>query len=138
MRCCAISACPTIGTAQFQPVIEELERACGIDRSDPAEARLGKLRAHLAGLGPAGEALLPHLADLTVDRRPASGHGAQAVAAAAQGEAAGRADRAIESLAARGPLLVVIEDAHWIDPSSNEFLERLIDRARSLPVARRW
>ena len=48
----------------FQPVIEEIERTAGIDRSDPAEARQGKLRAHLATLGPAGENLLAPLAEL--------------------------------------------------------------------------
>ena len=31
-------------------------------------------------------------------------------------------------MAARRPLLIVVEDVHWIDPSSMEFLELLIDR----------
>ena len=31
-------------------------------------------------------------------------------------------------MAARRPLLIVVEDMHWIDPSSMEFLELLIDR----------
>ena len=80
----------------FQPVIEEIERTAGIDRSDPAEARQGKLRAHLATLGPAGENLLAPLAELAsiADRR--ARFGAQAVAASAQGapaRGAGAPDR---------------------------------------------
>ena len=37
-------------------------------------------------------------------------------------------------MAARRPLLIVVEDLHWIDPSSMEFLELLIDRIGARPV----
>jgi class 3 adenylate cyclase len=118
----------------FQPVVEELERSAGIDRSDSSETRLEKLRAHLGALGPIGESLLTPLAQLasiaTGERASAlrlSPHQRKARLLAAL------ATR-VESMAARRPLVIVVEDVHWIDPSSMEFLELLIDRIRALPV----
>jgi predicted ATPase len=40
----------------------------------------------------------------------------------------------LEGLAARLPVLMIFEDAHWIDPTSLELLERTIDRIQGLPV----
>ena len=38
------------------------------------------------------------------------------------------------AMAARRPLLVVFEDVHWIDPTSKELLERVVDGTRDAPV----
>ena len=40
----------------------------------------------------------------------------------------------VEGLAARHPVLMVVEDAHWIDPTSLELLDLTIDRVSTLPV----
>jgi predicted ATPase len=40
----------------------------------------------------------------------------------------------VEGLSARQPVLMVIEDAHWIDPTSLELLDLTVDRVPSLPV----
>lgn len=40
----------------------------------------------------------------------------------------------VARMANRGPILVIVEDAQWIDPSSLELLERLISRIVDLPV----
>ena len=32
------------------------------------------------------------------------------------------------------PVLAVFEDAHWMDPTSRDLLDLLVDRARNLPV----
>src|SRR5262249_44193832 len=42
--------------------------------------------------------------------------------------------RQLEGLARRQPVLMVFEDAHWIDPTSRELLDLTIERVRSLPV----
>jgi predicted ATPase len=39
-----------------------------------------------------------------------------------------------EALARNRPVLMVFEDAHWIDPSSRELLELTLDRAAQIPV----
>ena len=38
----------------------------------------------------------------------------------------------LEGLAARRPVLIAWEDAHWSDPTSLELLDLIVDRARSL------
>ena len=40
----------------------------------------------------------------------------------------------IEALTRRNPVLMIFEDAHWIDPTSQEVLGRVVDRIRTLGV----
>src|SRR6202011_2197836 len=42
--------------------------------------------------------------------------------------------RQLEGLARRQPVLLVFEDAHWIDPTSRELLAPAVDRSRGLPM----
>jgi predicted ATPase len=42
--------------------------------------------------------------------------------------------RQLEGLAHQQPVVVVFEDAHWIDPTSRELLDLIVERTRSLPV----
>ncbi|MFQ5564893.1 MAG: hypothetical protein ACE5EU_00815, partial [Paracoccaceae bacterium] len=42
--------------------------------------------------------------------------------------------RRIAGLSRRQPVLMLIEDIHWIDPSSLEFLDALVERVQDLPV----
>jgi predicted ATPase len=42
--------------------------------------------------------------------------------------------RRLEGLTRRQPVVMVFEDAHWIDPTSRELLDLTVDRVRSLPV----
>ena len=53
--------------------------------------------------------------------------------------AGGRAGRfrktILESGCFRQPVLTVFDDLHWIDPSSRELLDRVIELARDKPIA---
>jgi predicted ATPase len=40
----------------------------------------------------------------------------------------------LSALAARQPVVLLLEDAQWIDPTTSELFERLIERSRALPV----
>jgi tetratricopeptide (TPR) repeat protein len=42
--------------------------------------------------------------------------------------------RFLEAIAARGPLVMVVEDLHWADEAMLEFLEHLLDGARDAPI----
>ena len=42
--------------------------------------------------------------------------------------------RQLEGLARRQPVVMVFEDAHWIDPTSHELLDLIVDRVSSLSV----
>ena len=116
------------------PSITQLERAAGFRRDDTDEQRLTKLEAVLAlATNDLGEAV-PLLADLlsipTGDRYPALDLTPQK-----RKEKTLRALVAqVEGLAARQPVLLVVEDAHWADPTSLELFELIVERASSLPL----
>ena len=40
----------------------------------------------------------------------------------------------LEALARSRPVLMVFEDAHWIDPTSRDLIDLTVDRIRRLPV----
>jgi predicted ATPase len=40
----------------------------------------------------------------------------------------------LEGLAASGAVLIVLEDAHWLDPTSRELFDQIVDRLQRLPV----
>lgn len=40
----------------------------------------------------------------------------------------------LESLAAKSPVLIIFEDVHWVDPTSLEVLERMVDSVERWPV----
>src|SRR5205807_9556723 len=42
--------------------------------------------------------------------------------------------RQLEGLACQQPVMMVFEDAHWIDPTSRELLDLAVEHVRSLPV----
>ncbi|HEX7198065.1 MAG TPA: AAA family ATPase, partial [Dongiaceae bacterium] len=116
------------------PSITQLDRAAGFRRDDTDEQRLTKLEAVLAlAANDLGEAV-PLFASLlsipTGDRYPALDLTPQkrrektlrALVAQAQG------------LAARQPVLLVVEDAHWADPTSLELYDLIVERASRLPL----
>jgi class 3 adenylate cyclase len=116
------------------PTITQLERAAGFRREETADERLDKLEAVLSqAADDLGEAapLLAALLSLPADERypplkftPQKQKEKTLQALVAQ----------IEGLAARQPLLMLFEDAHWSDPTSLELLDLIIDRVPALPV----
>ena len=113
------------------PFIAQLERAAGFARDDTVEARLGKLRA-LLGPGTRDDddiALLTELLSLPssaadLDLSPQRKREKLFDALLSQ----------LEAEARHRPVLMVFEDAHWIDPTSRELLDLTVDRVRRLPV----
>jgi predicted ATPase/class 3 adenylate cyclase len=116
------------------PVIEQLESAVGISREEPPAANLDRLEALIAQ-GTADTAatipLLAHLLGLPAESR----YPAQELSPRQRKARTFDALLAqLAGLAARGSVLVVLEDAHWIDPSSQELFDQVVQRLQSLPV----
>ena len=112
----------------LHPVTTQVERAAGLDRDDSA----GHQARQAGGLARAGSfrtaEAIPLLATLlSIDttgrypstKLPPSAQKARTLAALVQ---------QIEALAAREPIIVLVEDVHWIDPTTGEWLDMLIDR----------
>jgi predicted ATPase len=115
------------------PSIDQLGRAAGFTRDHPPEARLEKLEAVLALAAPLDEdvALLADLLSLP----PADRHPLPNLSPQRKKERTLEALlRQLEGLARQQPVLMVVEDAHWIDPTSRELLDLRVERVRSLPV----
>jgi len=115
------------------PLIEQLERAAAFARDDTADRKLDKLEA-LLGKGtdePRKVApLFAHLLSLPADRYPPLGLTAQK-----QKERMLQALVAqVEGLSRSRPLLMVLEDAHWVDPTTQELFDLLVARMSDLPV----
>jgi class 3 adenylate cyclase len=116
------------------PVIAQLERAADFVRDDTAAAKLGKLKVLLAPASP-GEEELALLAELL--SLPDLETHAAATGFSPQRKREGTLEALLDQLKALArlrPVLVVFEDIHWIDPSSRELLDLLVERARDLPV----
>ena len=115
------------------PVIDQLERAAGFTREDSSEQKLDKLHGVLVGNEPLiaeAELLLAAMLSLPLDRYPPLNLSPQKQkektleALAAQ----------VETLAKQQPVLIIYEDAHWIDATSQEVLDVLVPRLRGLRV----
>ena len=116
------------------PFISQLERAAKFERDAPPETKLQHLETLLTASArnlPEDAALLAELLSIpTGDRYPALNFSPpqkkEKTLAALIAQ--------LEGLAAYRPVLMLFEDAHWIDPTSRELLERTVDRVQSLPV----
>jgi predicted ATPase len=115
------------------PFISQLERAAGFNRNDTMEAKLDKLSS-LLGASPNYENDIQLLAELlsvpTGDRYPPLNLTARQ-----------KKQKTIEALVCQleilvrqRPVLMIFEDAHWIDPSSRELLDTTVERVARLPV----
>jgi class 3 adenylate cyclase/tetratricopeptide (TPR) repeat protein len=115
------------------PVIEQLGRAAEFARDDMSASKLDKLKALLARAAPPNEdvAFIIDLLSLPAAER----HPLPNLSPQRKKEKTFQALlRQLEGLAHRQPLVVVFEDAHWIDPTSRELLDLIVERVRSLPV----
>ena len=114
------------------PTIAQLERLAGFRRDDTAEQRLDKLELLLAEATDSPSEAAPLIAGLlsipTADRYPplelAPEKRKERTLRALLGQ--------LEGLAARQPVLMLFEDAHWSDPTSIELLDQIVDQTASL------
>ena len=118
----------------LHPIITRLERAAGFAPDDGPKAKLAKLEALLGQVTKQLDEALPLLAALlnipAGDRYPA-------LNLSPQRQKQRTLEVLIEQLAGLArdrPVLELYEDAHWIDPSTLELVELLVERVRSLPV----
>jgi class 3 adenylate cyclase len=117
----------------LHPIIGQLERTAGFARGDTGADKLGKLRVLLARTSTPDEdtALLVDLLSI-----PAEG-----VLPTLNLSPQRRKDRTFEALVRQAealaraqPVLMLVEDAHWADPSSRELFDLVIERLAGLPI----
>jgi class 3 adenylate cyclase len=114
------------------PFVDQLGRAAGFARDNPPASRLEKLETLLARAELPDEdvALLADLLSLPgSERHPLPNLGPQRK----KERTLEALIRQLEGLAHRQPVVMVFEDAHWIDPTSRELLDLTVEHVRSLP-----
>ena len=116
------------------PFAQQFERAAGIAPQEPPEAKLDKLEKVLGLATERMNEVVPLIASMLsipLGKR----YPALTVSPAQQRRLTLSAllDQ-MEGLAARKPLLILFEDAHWADATSLEVLDLVIERVRRLPI----
>ncbi len=130
---------PFYADSAFHPIIEQIERAAGFERNDNTDTKLDKLESLLYGTTSEAEkpplreqtcALYSGLLSLPTDRYPPISLSPQA-----------RKDLTLHTLqeqaikvSARAPVLMVLEDAQWADPTTLETFSAIIQRNAHYPV----
>ena len=118
----------------FYPFIKQLEWAPGIVRTDTGARKLDKLEGILEGSAEIRVEAAPLLATLLSipfgERYPPL----QINELVQKQRTMEILEEQLVLLSNRGPVLVVFEDAHWIDPTSLELMNRVIRRVADLPV----
>ncbi|MBI5441683.1 MAG: AAA family ATPase [Deltaproteobacteria bacterium] len=125
---------PHHSTSPLHPFISQLERAAGFEPDDSPEAKLDKLESWLApsAKDPAEDmALMAELLSIPTGERypPLKLSPPQKKERTLAALGAG-----LEWFARDGTVLVIFEDAHWIDPTSKALLDSIVDRVERLPV----
>ena len=116
----------------FYPIVDCFERILGFDRHDRPTDKLMKLEAALAPLALPLDNAVPLLATLLSiplnDADPALDLTPQQQRQQTLTAILG----IVLALAEQQPVLMIVEDLHWVDPSTLELLDLLIDQAPTL------
>ncbi|MEM7247392.1 MAG: adenylate/guanylate cyclase domain-containing protein [Acidobacteriota bacterium] len=116
-------------TSAYRPVIEMLERLFGFERDATDEERLARLTEELDRRRPANDhalALLGNLLSITVGQE-------SSLPELGPLRIREQTREVVSELllgATDAPSVVLVEDLHWVDPSSLELVETLAERAR--------
>lgn len=114
----------------FYPITQQMAFAAGFTPSDSADVRLDKLEA-LLGADQDTLRLVVPLLGLDSEAR----YGALDLTPAQQRAQTMKAlTELLVRQAAEQPVLIVFEDLHWVDPTSQELLDILLDRITDQPI----
>jgi len=126
--------CLSFGRAMtFHPLVDLLRRQLGIEEGDDEAAVAAKIERGLAGIGPDLASAAPYLRTLlSVD--PGDAEVRAMSPAQRRGETFEALRRVVVQSTERQPQVLVIEDLHWIDSASEQFLTTLIESVPALRV----
>ena len=116
------------------PTIQQLNRAAGFTQEDTLETKLDKLEGLLGQAATDLTDAAPIIATLLgldgVARYGALALTPQQLRARTMATLCDQ----LTGLADRRPVLFIVEDAHWIDPTTLEFLDQCLDRIAGAPI----
>jgi class 3 adenylate cyclase len=115
------------------PVIAQMERSADFRHEDEPAAKLAKLQALLSTTTPPMEdvALIAEMHSLpSTDIAPRL----EVTPQRKKEKTFEALLRQVENLARQRPVLIVFDDLHWIDPSSRDLLDRMVEQLANWPV----
>jgi class 3 adenylate cyclase/predicted ATPase len=125
---------PYYTSTAFYPFSEQLKFALGLDREDGSAMSLSNLEAAVTAAGGDAEQVTPLFAALlsvpTGERYPPLELSPQQQKDATVSALVNH----LIGLAHDQPLVIALEDLHWIDPTSREVIDLLVDKVQSNPI----
>ena len=129
---------PYYQNSALYPLIELLSRVLHWSREDASEEKLQKLEQTLAQHRLALPDVVPLVASLLLLPLPER-YPPLTLSPERQKQKTLEAILALLlAIAAQRPMLLIVEDLHWIDPSSLEFLGSLLDQAATATILTLW
>lgn len=125
---------PHHSASAFHPIAERILRTAGIISEDTANTRIKKIEAMLRAAPQEVPNVVPIYAELLSIKLPAD---RQPMSLSPQDLKEVTIQTIVERMAAMAmgkPILMIAEDTHWIDPSTQEVLERLASGIIDLPA----
>ena len=125
---------PYRSNSPFYPIIRQLEQAIGFEQSDTPETKLEKLKAALCQVVKATQNDILLYADLlsikTASGEPAPGSTPKQY----KNRMIAALTRHLLDIARQQPLIIVLADAHWIDSSTLEVVDKIISSIKAARV----
>ncbi len=119
----------------FFPLVGWLESWMGIEPTDPDAVKLEKIERTLAPFAGAIDDLVPPVAALlSITNRPRSRYSSRVTNRERSETTQQALAQLILEVAARKPVVFAIEDLQWIDSSTMELVDLLVEQAPSVPL----
>jgi class 3 adenylate cyclase/predicted ATPase len=122
---------PFHSSSELKPFADQIEREAGIVRTDSTADNLNRVAAWLARYDENSELGVALCAGLLSLRGTADERLADLAPRAIRAKTLDLLEEHLLRLERRGPLVLVFEDLHWIDPTSAELLRRLTERVHA-------
>jgi class 3 adenylate cyclase/tetratricopeptide (TPR) repeat protein len=133
-RVVTLQCAPHLAGSPLSPVARSLELHAGLEPGDDTGRRLAKLQGLLGQLQAQLTPRQQHALELLLcPQAPRTGF-EQVTPGELRQEAMTGLTSLLASMAQATPLLVLVEDAHWIDPTTQAFLEEAVGELRLRPL----
>ena len=125
---------PYYQNSAFYPVIDLLQRVLQLQREDSAKEKLDKLEGALADYHKSEPDIVPLLASLLLLPLPERYPPLMLSTQQQRQKTLEALLTILLTLAANQPVLFIVEDLHWVDPSTLELLNLLIDHVATARI----